>query len=158
MRLNIEKLRTVEWGRTYLWEVRFSGKDGPSAPFNDWFPAVHVQEELATINTMQIQAGTNTYEIPQSTTLKDVTIDFLDDVNLTLAKWLADWINSMIVNGRVQFLESCVRTLIVQKLNLNRDPIQTSSYRVFPSTSFYFDGNSESATPQYSCKFIVAGS
>lgn len=157
MRLNIDKIRAVEWGRTYLWEVRFIGKSAPKAPFNDWFPAVHINENLATINTMQISAGTSTYEVPQSTTLFDITIDFVDDVNLTLEKWLTDWINSMVVDGRVQYLENCVRDLLVMKLGLDREPISTKSYRVFPSTALYFDGNSESAVPQYSCKFIIAG-
>ena len=161
----IEQLRKVEWGKTYLWDIKFlSGeKDKLPAPFDQWFPATNVDETLYDIAAYSFDGGMNTgLKIPQSSNAKTIRITFVDKGfekgSLTLAEWLSAWANAVVGNGKyVLTLYEAVKSLIITKMNSQREITAASSYYVFPEGKLSFVGTSESGIPTYDANFIVAG-
>ena len=100
----IEQLRSVEWGKNYLWSVRFQAKSpyDLKAPFDQWFPAIEIEENISTLISLPIEAYMATYKIPKSTSVFDVRLTFMDDLNHTVFDWLDDWV----VNSLTTFLIS----------------------------------------------------
>ena len=51
---SIDKVRAVEWSKSYLWDICFFGGNGygpPPYPFDSWFPATEVQDLVCSVNT-----------------------------------------------------------------------------------------------------------
>jgi hypothetical protein len=154
---NINQIRAIEWGRTYLWDIKFP--DAP-APFNEWFPAVEIEENLATLESFDFEGFISTYKVPKSTTVFDLKVTFVDDIDHTLAHWLEEWINTdMLGEGNyILPLVDCCRKVMVAKLNLKRELIgHMKTYLVYPEGGLYFRGTSESGLPQEELTFIIAG-
>lgn len=153
---DLEKVRGIEWGRKYLWDIRF---DSAPSPFDQWFPAIEVSEPTAVLESYKFDGFMSQYSVPLRSGLKKLSITFVDDVNQTLAKWMTDWINSKIQNnGRyVSSLSSSVKLVQILKLNSNRAIIDQSGYWVYPETEFKFEGSNDSAAPQYSVPFVIVG-
>lgn len=154
---NVDQLRQIEWGKTYLWDLKFP--DAPT-PFSEWFPATDVEENLLTLTGHTFEAFLSTYSVPKSTTEFDLKITFVDDINHTLSSWFTDWVNSGILNGgsHISTLEESVKIVYLAKLNLDKSPIKFSSYLVYPEGELYFVGNSESNLPTYNIELKIAGS
>ncbi len=158
----IDQLRAndLEWGRTYLWDCWFPNAP---APFNQWFPATEVEEGIATLTPHEFEGYLGSFKVPKSTTDQGLRLTFADDVNCTLCEWISYWINEWIFNGvsgtksRVRCLEDSVRQVHIMKLDLQRNPVKTSYYAVFPTGSVNFVGNSESGLPSYAVEFVIAG-
>jgi len=163
MYVTLEDIKSVEWSRSYLWEVQFL--DGPlleaemPSNFQSWFPAIDVQENIATLTEMNIQAYISTYAVPQATTMFDVTITFVDDSDNSLSAWLVDWINFITESedGTIKLLDESCLVMMVNKLKPDREVLTSNAYLVFPTGAIYYSGNSESGPVQYQVKFIVAG-
>lgn len=107
----IDQMRSVEWGRKYLWAVRFlnAGRgigDVPPAPFNDFFPASDVEFPIVNLNSFNFELGQSGYRIPQRSESRQISITFFDDINSNLLKWFRDWIEIDILN-RGRFI-SCL--------------------------------------------------
>lgn len=150
------QIRQVAWGRTYLWDLRF---DEAPAPFNKWFPASDVEENVFTINTKVIEGGISTYEVPERSSAFDLNITFYDDEDHTLLDWITKWANTLILNGerRVAVLEQAVKRVDLVKLNSRRVEVKASTYLVFPKGAINFRGTSDVGVPQYAVPFIIAG-
>lgn len=152
-----EQIRTVDWGSSHLWDVKFEDQPGP---FSEWFPAVDVEENVFTMNTLDMEFFMSTYSVPSTTTLFDIRITFLDDVYLTLQDWFVSWVNDTILNGGqyVSPLEECCRKLHIVKTNYQREIIKDSSYWVFPKGAMGYSGSSDSGTVSKQIEFLIAGS
>lgn len=150
------QLRNIDWSKAYLWDVRFP--DAP-VPFNSWFPATNVEENIYTLNTKSLELYISTYEIPLSTTLFDLKITFIDDIKLTIHEWVSNWINKEILNeGRgLTPISECCKTVQIVKLDAQKSPILTSNYKVFPKDAGYFNGSSESQPLSNVIQFVIAG-
>lgn len=169
---DIRDLRKITWSKTYLWDISFP--EAP-APFNSWFPAIDVDENLATLNTYDFPGYLGSYKVPLSTSPFDIKVTFTDDINKTLSTWIANWINNEILNGNqtsyhVSTLEESVKELNLVKLNEAREPVKIyydnkkttvrpnpMVYLVYPEGPINDAGNSDSGLSQYSVSFIVAG-
>lgn len=154
--LNIEQIRSVEWGKKYLWDVKFQGAP---TPFTDWFPAVDVDEGVASLNSYSFNSQMSTHKVPMGSSLKEVKLTFYDDESQTLINWIRDWINIEILNNGefVSTLDKCVKLLQVTKLTSQRTILQTASYHVYPEIDLAFNGSSHSDAQLYTVPFIVAG-
>jgi hypothetical protein len=157
----------MEWSRSYLWDVRFP--DAPP-PFDEWFPATEVEENIATLVSQDFEIGNTTIKIPRATTLFDIKLTFHDDANHTLSNWIASWINDEIMNGGVctrrvsdEWINSdgskgsTCKPLYVAKLNSMRETISLKHYLVYPDGAIYYSGNSQSEVDRYQVTFIIAG-
>ena len=156
-------IREVNWGATHLWDIRF---DDAPPPFNGWFPAVDVEENVFTLETKQLEFYMSTYELPVTTTLFDLKITYLDDVNLTLQKWFTKWINVEILNNgqAITPLDECCKRVHISKFNHQRNnpnsdsnSVQQSSYWVFPKGGMHFNGTSDSEVVSKTVELVIAG-
>jgi len=154
----IDSVRAVEWGRTYLWDIQFQDPTIPS-PFNTWFPAKEVEEELAKLNSHTFTSGISTYKIPQNTETLNVKITFYDNSDYDLLNWLENWINTISLNGGfyVATLSTAAKFLQIIKMDNERNTIDTSSYWVYPEGTLTYMGNSESGAITYSMNFVIVG-
>jgi len=149
-----DQLRVVEWGRTYLWDIRFP--DAPW-PFSDWFPASEVTENRATLESQTFQSAWTTFRVPRNTTLFDLKVTFYDDDQHVLLSWLEEWINSTVTPSGTLPVGEVVRPVELIKYNSLREPLDVSRYMVYPEGGLYFTGTSQGAVPQYQVTFIIAG-
>ncbi len=62
---SINQIRVIEWGRTYLWDVRIP--DAPP-PFKQWFPAIDISVTSGNVSSHEIPIGNNNIKLPYSTT------------------------------------------------------------------------------------------
>jgi len=70
--ISIEALKEIEWEAEYLWDILFVGAP---KPFQQFFPAVSVEENLFTVESYDMEIGGTTYSVPKSS--KEFTINFL---------------------------------------------------------------------------------
>lgn len=165
---SINQIRKVQWGLSHLWDIKFVDPRGKLlAPFNEWFPASDVEENLATLNTFSFEGGIyDNLQVPKSTTLQTVRITFFDDEHHSLATWISNWINYEILGGenssdpfayQIAPLQDCVKQLFIQKVNSRQQNLDINAYWVFPEGEITFSGKSTSEVHSYSMNFIVAG-
>jgi hypothetical protein len=183
----VDQLRTVEWGRKYLWAVRFlsSGKgarDIPPPPFNDFFPASDVEFPLFSLDSYALDMGQSSYKIPQRSQVRQLSITFFDDVNSTLLKWFRDWVEIDILN-KGKFV-SClrddhnldtienglkdsfgnggvvrpVRVIQVEQLTPQLEPTGLAyNLHIYPEGEINFVGASASEAQTYTVNFVIVG-
>jgi len=163
-KVTINQVRSVEWGKSYNWDLRFT-EDQPDSPFDEWFPAIDVEEGIASLETFMVSdAFLSSYEIPMGTSPRTLRITFIDDAKHTLLSWMEEWVNSVVLNKRdhVSTLEKSVRTVMVRRTTGNGETIENKrigirSYYVFPKDTISYTGNSSSDLLTYSVTFAIAG-
>lgn len=167
MRITVEHLRGIEWGRAYSWDLRIP--DAPS-PFDSWFPAFDVQETIYDITTRDFEVGNIQLSVPEITNLKKLQITFYDDDRSTIHQFMEDWVFGVPEKGGkvkggmfpnreyVRPLSECVKDIIIRRFDstglLTR---RTATYSVFPSGGFTFNGKSESEAVTNTIEFTVVG-
>jgi len=163
--MDVRDLRAIQWGRNYWWDILFP--EAP-APFNSWFPASEVEEEVANLTAKQLEIWMSTYSIPESRAQRKVNVTFYDTENLTLLNWIEDWINNGIFNvggdGGVSPLEECCKELLISKHKFldtgEKKMVKQTQYWVFPNLPggiSYVGSSSNIAVPQYTVEFTIAG-
>lgn len=176
-KFGIGLLRNVEWGKKYLWSVRFFDP-APPVPFDSWFPASDITVPEANLNSFNFDQGQGSFKAPQRTDIKEISLTFYDDSNQTLLTWMKSWIAIDIMNNGKYV--SClkddhlpeggaspygytrvypVRTMEVTKLDESLEPIkgQTQIYSVYPEGNIEFQGGSASESNIYTINFTVVG-
>lgn len=156
---SLHQMRNIEFGKSYLWDIRFP--DVP-APFNEWFPATEVEDDVASIESFEVEAFDTTIKVPQKTSSKSLRITFVDDVNLTLLKFFKSWMKNEILNENqttryTSTLEESVKRIIIQKLDAAKNPVSEITYWVYPEEQLTFSGDSESGSRIYTMSFVKAG-
>jgi hypothetical protein len=153
-----DNIRSVEWGRSYLWDIQFTDPSLP-IPFNSWFPAKDIEEDYAHIDSHTWDAGINSYKIPQKSQPLNVRITFYDNSNNDLLNWLQDWMNALILNeyAYVATISTAAKFLQILKLTPDRQTLSTNSYWVYPEGTLTYMGNSESNAISYSQNFVIVG-
>ena len=154
---SINQIRNIQWGRSYHWDVKF--EDGPPSPFNEFFPAQEVEEETASLQSIDAEAPGTSLKFPHKTASKSVRITFVDDASYTLYNWLENWYNTEILNDGdyISTLEEATKQITIQKLDSNQNVIIQTSYWVYPEDILTFRGNSSSQLNVYTIPFIIAG-
>ena len=159
-----EVLRNVEWSTSIDWDVRFSDGGGPGAPFTDWFPAIDVEENIATLNNHVIEAYMSSYEFPMGSSIFDLSVTFIDDVKYTVHEWLADWINNGILNydkGNGPYLTplaDAVREIQLVRLDATREwsrRLRDVTYLVTPDGTLNWQGASSPEVGTNTFRFSI---
>jgi hypothetical protein len=97
--IGIGQLRNIEYGKNFLWEISFKNNPfAPPKPFNDFFPAIDVNLDVAVLQNFQYEQYMSTYEVPHKTGLRNMSITFNDDEASTLLRYFSDWMNIDILN------------------------------------------------------------
>lgn len=156
---NIDELRSVEWSASYLWDIRFTDPT-PPAPFNNFFPAQDVQENLTNLESYQQELMHKAVKVPHRSSPRSIAITFADDIDNTLLNWLHEWMEGEIFNddgSKVKVLDEICRRIDILKLDESRNTLQTTSYWVYPEGPLNFNGTSQAQPHQYNFTFVVAG-
>ena len=154
---NIENLRAIDWGQKFLWDVKFP--DAPF-PFNDFFPASSVKEDLALIETFEFERYLTRFAIPKGTGLRKLSISFFDDNNYSLQTWIKNWMNKTILNQNyaIATLKTAVKdVIIVRQERTRKDDVISVAYSVFPFGLFSLDADSSSELIEYTVDFYIVG-
>jgi hypothetical protein len=144
----VEDLRNIAWAKSYLWDARFV--EAP-APFDAWFPAHSIEEDLGAIRHTLIQGPLKQYKVPTGSAPLTIRMSFFDDESRTLTSWLSNWIKQ-IVNcdtGYVQTITEVCRTLQIQWLNSQRMAVRTATYLVFPDDGTLTRSGSSESNPEF---------
>jgi len=161
-----DQLREIEWGKKYLWDIKF--EDAPE-PFDEFFPAADVDESKARLETFTLERYITNIQIPHRTAIRNIRLTFFDDQDNTLVDWLDDWINRKIfrIDSNSGFQISSVASLeesvkLVQLLKFSSDRVSLIeggiiSYWVFPEGELIFNGSSSSDAQTYTQNFIIVG-
>ena len=160
---DIEEVIKVQWGRTYLWDIKFIGGDVPS-PFNEWFPAIDIDNSDGSINSFEFDGGSTSMKVPQSKSSSEIKITFVDrdfDVDkekYNLYEWMLGWRRQVIkTDGTVWTLSEIVKHILIAKLNTKKEIVKTFDHWVYPEGDISFVGNSDNNVPTYSATLIKVG-
>lgn len=159
---DIEQVRNVQWGKTYLWDIKFIGGGVPD-PFNEWFPAVNVEDSDGAINSFQFEGGNTMFKTPQNKSNQDIKLTFVDkdfehgEKVYNLYEWMIAWRNQSVIkpDGTVGVLSEIVKHIVIAKMNSKKEIVRTSSYWVYPEGEIAFVGNSENGVPTYNVSLVV---
>lgn len=162
---NIDEIRSIEWGKKHLWDVRFEAQEGELVePFNRWFPAIDIDDEVANLTSYQFEAFTRSYKLPQRTQSQSVRLTFTDTAAHDLFEFFNVWINETIFASEgtthyVRTLTESVRLLQIARLNAQREEIGglTRSLWVYPEGPLVFNGSSSSDPNNYTIELVIAG-
>jgi len=174
---SVEEMRTkgVDWGRTYLWDLKV-----PSAPppFDSWFPAIEATPVIGKPSAyFSIDGGQSQYRILEYTMPETFRVVVVDDTFGTLEKWLRNWTEenfnmfprqignefsaldasrSYSGGSGVGLLGEIVRPLHFMKLNSQRQPIEHHWMLCFPHGEQTTINNSETGPKIIDIMFEVA--
>lgn len=160
---NLDQLIAVEWGAKYLWDIQFVGgirSPAPPAPFDAFFPAVDVEEDLAHLDSYNFDGPQDQYKVPMSSSTLHLRVTFYDDEKHTLLTWLKTWINTTILNDGqyVSTLDACIKKVFLVKLDHRRKPVgTTAAYWVYPEGTITYSGDSASDPLMYTVSFVITG-
>lgn len=159
--IELEQLRSVSWGASYLWDLRFPDEGSLPDPFKKWFPAQSVEEPLGDITSFDFDLFNGTYAVPKGFQKKELTVTFYDNSNHDLERWFEFWMNTIAAPDQkyTATLEESVKQLDISRLSLSGGPVTknsytqtdrqspgdvvTRSYWVYPNGTFSFSGDSE---------------
>lgn len=151
---SLEQAFSVTWGKAYLWDVKMP--DAPS-PFNEWLPALSIDETLYDISEYSFQVGGGNYSVPNGWQQKDIRMVLYDDADSTLLNWFRNWGNSLGTGTTVKTLSEVVRPIHIARLNNQRQVINQSSFWVRPAGQLFFQGGSDSSIRTFNVSLRVCG-
>ena len=183
--VGIGNLRFTEWGKKYLWDVKFDIASrtvrDELGKFKDFFPASDVEVLTANIDSLPFDLHLSAFKIPQKSEIKDITLTFYDDEANTLFRWFSDWMNLDILNNgnfisalnddhRISEIEPGltdsfgsdrevwpIRAMQIRRLDSMMKPISQNTYLVYPEGQLTYNGSSASEAVIYTLKFIILG-
>ena len=156
-------LTNITWGSNHLWDIKFP--DAPE-PFNKWFPAIGVEENVYTLEEYTWSSYLTDFTIPKNSTHFTLSITALDDINNTLMNWITHWVNNEILNavpaneddyGKISPLSKSVKLVELVRLNQQQEPTYRANYWVFPYGEHNWVGENEAGVPNRSYTFNIAG-
>ena len=152
----LEDIRKVEWSKSWLWDIKIP--DGPPE-FRQWFPATDIVINNWSLDTYNFAGGTTTFEIPKNSSLYNMRITFVDDIDHHISKWLTGWVDEITEGGNIQTLSECCKKIEVMKLRNRGEVVKgyPKTYWVFPKGSMDYNGNSEAEVHKEEVEFIICG-
>lgn len=154
----LDAVRQVEFGRKYLWDMAFDPTTPAPAPFNSWFPATDVDEDIALLESHTIEGFLSNYKIPLRSRQKHLKITMEDDQKNVLSQWFSQWINVTILQSglAVAALNTSVKLLHLIKQDSQRITLTQANYWVYPEGDISWLGSSASASQEFAVSFVIA--
>lgn len=153
----VDIMRSLEWGRTYKWEVQIV--PGPPAPFDQFFPAAEVSLPLADVISSPIQGPIMGMEVPDGCSSHKIAITFYDGEDLQLQSYFYKWMKEITGGGGDYILsvDAACRQLKVRMLNSLNSVVKEYTYLVYPDGELVYAGSNTSGVVTYSLDFTIAG-
>jgi len=154
--VNVERLRTVEWSKSWLWSLMFP--EGPE-PFTTWFPATEISVNDWSLQTKSIATAFTEFALPLKTSKYSLKVTFIDDIHLSISEWLEHWVNEEILLGGtgVASLVDIVKHVRIAKLDNRKRVVYMNVYEVFPEGEYMYDGTSAAGNHSNAVDFVIAG-
>jgi hypothetical protein len=162
---SIEQMRPdslgKDWSKNHLWDIRFDDP-APPAPFDEWFPATDVRINKSALEVYTGMSPYTNFQLPQNSSLFDMSVTFLDVIDYTLEKYFSEWVNSnMFVNDgkNINYITEIARKVTVARLGNKRSSEikDINGYLVFPFGNIDYEGKSDGAVNTYSVNFVIVG-
>lgn len=104
---SLRQVKTVQWGSQHQWDVRFgpginNNLGPPPDPFNDWFPAFSMQQDILDPTVYDVDTAMSSFSIPQTIRRRSIQLSFFDDEDCTLERWMEVWVNRDMFGGYAQ--------------------------------------------------------
>lgn len=166
----LSDIQQVDWGKTNLWDIKFSKlltgttyTESLPPPFDDWFPAISVNEPVFNLSDETFSTSVADFVIPKRITSTSMTIQFYDAEDCRLRQWFERWAitagfrrgyegsGGLVVSPMAQF----VMNLKVMRLGPDLKEGFTKEYLVYPSGTLIYQGNSQSDAVQFSVNLSV---
>lgn len=123
--LTIENLRSVDFARSYSWEVQF-----PDFP-GRFFPAHTCTEPLFSMRTGSFDFGVGNFKYPEGADEVSMQIGLYEVDSWDITKWLRSWYDLVVDHSYgVALLNDAVKKLISTKLNVAKVPVLTRTLYV----------------------------
>lgn len=157
MKLTHELIRGIAWGKSYLWEVCFP--NDTIEGFDGWFPATTVELPRWNIETHSQEFFMNSYEIPKSSGVKELKIEFIDTEKHIIHKWLRKWAETDILNkgSSISGIADIAKKVLIRHYDQSHNLIEDEEYYVIPKGSQFLGLNSDSASLTGMLDFTVVG-
>ena len=171
--LFMESLRNLNWSRGYLWYVEL---DGVPSPFQRGgvigLPVINVQIQVAQGNTLDWNAGLDTFVVPFNRSgVRRINLQMYDDEQGTIAGFFERWYN-LIYNPYKGVLpvNEAVKQITIRKLKSTRSTAyryitdkdgmvskeEGRNYLVFPNSMFQEDEKNDPNPRTYSVELVIA--
>lgn len=164
MPVSIDTVRSVQFGRTFDWELKFDTKSGLTKPFDTWFPASEVDYGITDIEWQSFDTASGTINVPKGKSETSVRITFYDDYKGTIEKWLTNWINSIASFSKgVLPLDECYKKVFINRLNPAPDSrgykqvLDSKILLISPDGTLTDNKNQNSQAKSFSLDFKILG-
>lgn len=154
MSLTVEKVRSPQWDKSNLWDIKIDGIYGVKG----FIPSIDIEFGFHGIQNGTV--GNSSLEFAQTTTFPIFTMSYIDDEKLTFTKQLANWQSQIVSeNGLVvQPPETASKLILIEKLSSLRNVKETFTLKGFPTGQINYHGDSDGSAPVYSVQFTITGS
>ena len=169
----ITAIRSVEWGKKYLWVVDFEDPK-PPAPFNAFFPANDITVPFSLLESKLLELPNDGLPFPIRANQRDIRISFYDDQQGTLLKWFSDWQKLDLLNlgqftsglgdshetvapdsfGKVRSVQP-LRQIRFGMLDATKDEVLVKNFWVYPDGEILFSGNQASEAQVFQVTFKI---
>lgn len=151
------QLLGIEWAKSNKWDIRLLESDAPE-PFKAFFPAIKVTEPVFSLEDHSFSIGNASLDIIKGYKQPELSIEFYDDHNSTLEKYMEKWVNSRILGNYTYTLpiESTLKKIEVYKYNNLGKKVQNTIYQVCPKGDLVRENESEGEFVTFSMAFIIA--
>lgn len=155
---DIEQLRSIDWGMRNYWDIMISGAP---APFDSWFPAIDLTEELANVSSKEFEVGNSSFKIPVSSKSRSISLTFADNDQCVLSQWFEVWMSNMvdIENQAVSTLETSKMLMSIIKQDNQGKSIEGSSrtYWVYPEGNLVDHRDGSGGLQTFTISFVIIG-
>lgn len=156
---SVSDLQNITWGSSTQWDIKFGTIESYGLPehFQKFFPAVSVNQTIATFDFANIEYLQAELEIPVASKARFVDIDFIDDANHSLEFWLTDWFTQIFPEGGkyISPIKTIARELLIAKLNRKKEQIRLDHHMVVPYRDMAYKGDSENQPQHFSARFLI---
>lgn len=169
----ISDLRSVQWSSQLLWDVIFytpklegesaeqQKKKGVPYPYNQWFPAMSVEDQTADLEFYQMETPVKPLFFPKHGGKKTVKLTFVDDAAHLLHQFFETWIEDTIQNHEhhIATVSEATKYLQVRRLDNQRQIISrlTKTYLVVPESPLVYEGSDKPDPNSYSITLVKLG-
>lgn len=159
--LTLNQFGSIEYGSQHLWAVMIAGAP---APFNSWFPAKSVEEQVKGATVSSMSFGVDEISMLNGFNAISMRCEMLDDENATLENWIKAWQKAIAtdpITGKpyigFRYIEEVLTKLTVTKYNWQKERISTTEYYVMPTGNTQLNRNDEPGVQILTVNFAVFG-
>lgn len=162
----LKRMSDIEWSRGYSWDVYITPP--PKAPFDQTkygLPVVEVQSDFSLMGeSVDLPLANSTYRAPIRKNFFDIKLVLLDSYNGVMETYFEEWMDkiyswdgSKYLNGKINYLDQCVRTIRITKLTSTKKELFTREYLVYPEANMSSFDNSTGAVRTFTVNLVIAG-